>query len=197
MINCFRTNSIQKQKSNSISLSCSFLSYPRDTVHTEMLSTPMTTWHWPDPYTTACPCRCNSSSLSRNSGVATETAAFPGSPKGWKTKKQTTKKPPPSNVCLPFKISSLEYSFLKRKQKTICYPKGGRVKMEMKGHGDILLYNTANIQSPWTRISALQFSQKSKGIGSLTIITQKKQTVHLSIQTPYMFLECSAREAVP
>lgn len=91
MINCFRTNPIQKQKSNSISLSCSFLSYPRDTVHTEMLSTPMTTWHWPDPYTTACPCRCNSSSLSRNSGVATETAAFPGSPKGWKTKNKQQK----------------------------------------------------------------------------------------------------------
>lgn len=37
--------------------------------------------------------------------------------------------------------------------------------MEMKSHGDILLYNTANIQSPWTRISALQFTQKSVGKG--------------------------------
>lgn len=39
----------------------------------------------------------------------------------------------------------MEYSFVNRKQKTICYPKGGRTKMEMDGHCDILLYNTLSI----------------------------------------------------
>lgn len=51
-----------------------------------------------------------------------------------------------TNICIFLCLKSLlRIFFLNRKQKTICYPKGGRTKMEMKGHCDILLFNSLPI----------------------------------------------------
>lgn len=147
--NCFRTTTFKRKKKkkerertrksgNFIISEFSFQGCPQDIFHRGMLPMSTTTWDPLVPYTTAYPWGSNSSWMLRtDTSAAMQVAVFTGAPTG---KKQTN-----IYILIFLKISSMEYSFLNRKQKTICYPKGGRTKMEMKGHCDILLCNSLSI----------------------------------------------------
>lgn len=86
----------------------------------------------------------------------------------------------------------MEHSFLNRKQKTICCPKGGRTKMEMKSHCDILLYSSLSIcnHQEWGNWHHSWFKNAEENYKS---VSQPSSKTHISFptQAPHTFLQCS------
>lgn len=87
-----------------------------------------------------------------------------------------------------FLISSMEYSILNRKQKTICCPKRGRTKMEMKSHCDILLYSSLSIRNhqEWGNWHYSWFKNTEENYRA---VSQPLSKTHISFptQTPHVF----------
>lgn len=132
-----------------------------------------------------CPWGSNSSwTTIISTSVATEISVY------WSlTRKNNTK----IFVVVFFFISSMEHSFLNRKQKTICCPKGGRTKMEMKSHCDILLYSSLSIcnHQEWGNWHYSWFKNTEENYKAFSQSSSKNHIL-FPTQTPHVFLQCSA-----
>lgn len=86
-----------------------------------------------------------------------------------------------------FLISSVEHSFLNRKHKTICCPKGGRTKMEMKSHCDILLYSSLSIcnHQEWGNWHYSWFKNTEENYKAVSQLSSKTHSSFLT-QTPHI-----------